>query len=94
MITMWQLSDAIQTKNRIIYVEVCNKHENILRQDSKMNLDTIVDTFLKKRKFGLFDKFWYLKRAENFDNMVYRGVHVEDEKVVELDFKHFFKGKD
>ena len=59
-----------------------------------VNYKDIVDTFLKKRKFGLFDKFWYLKRAENFDNMVYRGVHVEDEKVVELDFKHFFKGKD
>ena len=70
-----------------------NKHENIHRQESKMNMNTIVETFLKKRKFGLFDKFWYLKRAENFDWMEYQGVHIDGQQVVEVDFKHFYKSK-
>ena len=35
MISMWKLSDAIQTKKRIVYVEVLNKGEKIDRQTSK-----------------------------------------------------------
>ena len=45
---------------------------------------------MKKRKFSLFDKFWYLKRAENFDLMHYRGVHIDGINCVEVDFENFF----
>ena len=45
---------------------------------------------MKKRKFSLFDKFWYLKRTENFDLMAYGGVHMDGQQCVELDFKCFF----
>ena len=85
MIGMWNLSEAIQTKKRIIYVEVLNKNETIDRQTSKQNLNTVVETFIKKRKFSLFDKFWYLKRAENFEMMSYRGVHIDGINAVEMD---------
>ena len=89
MISMWELSEAIQTKKRIIYVEVLNKNEEIDRQTSKQNLNIIVETFMKKRKFSLFDKFWYLKRAENFEMMSYRGVHIDGVNAVEMDLADF-----
>ena len=89
MIAMWKLSDAIQTKKKIVYVEVLNKNEKIDRQRSKLNLNIVVDTFMKKRKFSLFDKFWYLRRAENFDAMEYRGVHFDGAQCVDLDFDSF-----
>ena len=91
MIAMWKLSDAIQTKKRIIYVEVLSKTEKIDRQTSKQNLNVVVETFMNKRKFSLFDKFWYLKRAENFDYMTYRGVHIDGLQCVELDLENYFQ---
>lgn len=94
MISMWKLSEAIQTKKRIIYVEVLNKNEKIDRQTSKQNLNIVVDTFIKKRKFSLFDKFWYLKRAENHEMMDYRGVHIDGIQCVEMDLEGYVMKKD
>ena len=61
-----QLARAVQTRKKIIYIEVRNSSEKLLRHISKRNLNTVVETFQKKKNFALFDKFWYLKRAERF----------------------------
>ena len=58
------LSQAVQTRKKIIYIEVRNKNDRIKRYKSKQNLNTVVETFEKQRNYALFDKFWYLKRAE------------------------------
>ena len=44
---------------------------------SKRNLNTVVETFQKKKNYALFDKFWYLKRAERFTEIDYHGMIVD-----------------
>jgi hypothetical protein len=48
------------------------------RHLSKRNLNTVVETFQKKKNYALFDKFWYLKRAESFVELEYQGLCVDD----------------
>ena len=48
------------------------------RHLSKRNLNTVVETFQKKKNYALFDKFWYLKRAEAFVELDYQGLCVDD----------------
>ena len=48
-----------------------------MRHISKKNLNTVVETFQKKKNFALFDKFWYLKRAERFVQIDYTGPYVD-----------------
>ena len=55
-----------------------NFNEKIMRETSKRNLNTVVETFQKKKNYALFDKFWYLKRAEQFDDLEYQGLYVDD----------------
>ena len=38
----------------------------------------MVETFQKKKNYALFDKFWYLKRAESFVELEYQGLCVDD----------------
>ena len=45
---------------------------------SKRNLNTVVETFQKKKNYALFDKFWYLKRAEGLADIEYTGLCVDD----------------
>ena len=33
----------------------------------------MIETYQKKRNFALFDKFWYLKRAEGFTKIENQG---------------------
>ena len=47
------------------------------RFKSKQNLNAVVETFQKKRNYALFDKFWYLKRAESYEAMNYQGFSVD-----------------
>ena len=48
-----------------------------MRHISKRNLNTVVETFQKKKNYALFDKFWYLKRAERFASIDYAGPYVD-----------------
>ena len=68
----------MQTRKKIIYIEVRNFSEKTLRHVSKRNLNTVVETFQKKKNYALFDKFWYLKRAERFTEIEYVGLIVDD----------------
>ena len=72
-----QLARAVQTRKKIIYIEVRNSSDKILRHVSKRNLNTVVETFQKQRNFALFDKFWYLKRAERFHEIEYQGLFLD-----------------
>mgnify|MGYP000891176827 CR=1 FL=1 len=40
-----QLARAVQTRKKIIYIEVRNSNERLLRYISKKNLNTVVETF-------------------------------------------------
>jgi len=73
-----QLARAVQTRKKIIWVEVRNSNEKMLRHISKKNLNTVVETFQKKQNYALFDKFWYLKRSEMFAIRDYSGLYVEE----------------
>lgn len=68
---------SIQTRKAIIYIEVLNANEKMKRFKSKQNLNTVVETFQKKRNYALFDKFWYLKRAEAYDALPYQGFNID-----------------
>lgn len=61
-----QLVKAVQNRQKIINIEVRNYSETMHRFVSKRNLNTVIETFERKRNYALFDKFWYLKRAEGF----------------------------
>ena len=62
-----QLARAVQNRQKIIHVEVRNSSEKMLRHISKRNLNIVIETFQKKKNYALFDKFWYLKRAETYE---------------------------
>lgn len=72
-----QLARAVQTRKKIIYIEVRNYTDKTMRHISKRNLNTVVETFQKKKNYALFDKFWYLKRAERFVQTEYIGPVVD-----------------
>ena len=40
-----QLARAVQTRKKIIYIEVHNYSEKMMRHISKRNLNTVVETF-------------------------------------------------
>lgn len=73
-----QLARAVQTRKKIIYIEVRNYNDRLQRYMSKRNLNTVVETFQKKKNYALFDKFWYLKRAEGLADMEYAGLCVDE----------------
>lgn len=58
----------------------------MLRHVSKRNLNTVVETFQKKKNYALFDKFWYLKRAERFAEIDYTGLFVDEASNVSYQF--------
>ena len=43
-----QLSTALIKRNRIIYIEVRSKNDKVPRYVSKENLNTVMETFIKK----------------------------------------------
>ena len=55
-----------------------NSSEKMLRHISKRNLNIVIETFQKKKNYALFDKFWYLKRSERFEELKYDGLNVDD----------------
>lgn len=61
-----ELARAILARSKIIHIEVLDKSQKLQRIESKRNLNTVVETFQKQRNYALFDKFWYLKRAERY----------------------------
>jgi len=48
------------TRKKLIYVEVRAFDDPISRQDSKQNLNLVIESNLKRKNNNkLFDKFWY-----------------------------------
>jgi hypothetical protein len=55
--------DDIALRQRIIYVEVVNRHRKMERIETKQNLNVMVEKYSKKaNNNSLFDKQWYSKR--------------------------------
>lgn len=51
------------------------------RSVSKNNLNTVIETYVRKRNYALFDKFWYLKRGEKHDAKLAQGFIVDCDEV-------------
>ena len=55
--------DDVALRQRIIYVEVIDKHKKMERIETKTNLNVMVEKYSKKaNNNSLFDKQWYSKR--------------------------------
>ena len=64
-----QFNKALQSRKKLIYVEVKSKEEKISRILSKQNLNTVVIAVNRRKNMNhLFDKFWYQRRDEFMDN--------------------------
>ncbi len=56
-------SDDFLTKRKIVYTEVRPREDDISRTQSKMNLNTLIETNQKRKNMNhFFDKVWYEKR--------------------------------
>lgn len=61
----FQFNRAMQTRKKLIYVEVKDKDKKISRIISKENLNTVIETNTRKKNNNqLFDKFWYQTREK------------------------------
>lgn len=70
----FQFTRALQARKRLIYVEVRSNSERMQRILSKQNLNTVIETTLRKKNNNkLFDKFWYQTREEKIYQMNYEG---------------------
>jgi hypothetical protein len=59
------LNEDITTRKKIIYTEIRPKDEDISRQQSKINLNLLIEANKRKKNNSyLFDKVWYEKRDE------------------------------
>lgn len=59
--------DEIALRQRIVYLEVRPKSQEIQRIQSKQNLNVIIESnSRRKNNNSLFDKLWYTKRQEAF----------------------------
>ena len=74
----FQFTRALQARKKLIYVEVRSNTERMPRIVSKQNLNTVIETTLRKKNNNkLFDKFWYQTREEKFLKLIYDGLHVD-----------------
>lgn len=56
-------SDDFLTKRKIVYTEVRPREDEISRTQSKINLNTLIETNQKRKNMNhFFDKVWYEKR--------------------------------
>ena len=59
-------------------MEVRSQSERMARILSKQNLNTVIETTLRKKNNNkLFDKFWYQTREEKFLKLMYDGLYVD-----------------
>ena len=74
----FQFNRAVQTRKKLIYVEVRSKDEKISRIISKENLNTVIKTNTRKKNNNqLFDKFWYQTREKRALSQNYEGLYVD-----------------
>ena len=74
----FQFTRALQARKKLIYVEVRTSTERIARILSKQNLNTVIETTLRKKNNNkLFDKFWYQRREDKFRQQAYDGLFVD-----------------
>jgi hypothetical protein len=56
-------SDDFLTRRKIVYTEVRPREDDISRTQSKMNLNTLIETNQRRKNMNhFFDKVWYEKR--------------------------------
>ena len=74
----FQFTRALQARKKLIYVEVRSNSERMQRILSKQNLNTVIETTLRKKNNNkLFDKFWYQTREEKIYQMNYEGFQTD-----------------
>jgi hypothetical protein len=56
-------SDDFLTRRKIVYTEVRPREDDISRTQSKMNLNTLIETNQRRKNINhFFDRVWYEKR--------------------------------
>ena len=81
----FQFTRALQARKKLIYVEVRSSSERIQRILSKQNLNTVIETTLRKKNNNkLFDKFWYQTREQKFISEKYDGLFVDNINNVQI----------
>ena len=79
----FQFNRALQTRKKLIYVEVRSKDERISRIVSKQNLNTVIETNNRKKNNNqLFDKFWYQTRELGAVQQAYDGFYIDKSGLV------------
>lgn len=74
----FQFTRALQARKKLIYVEVRSFSERMKRIESKQNLNTVIETTLRKKNNNkLFDKFWYQTREEKFLKLQQNGLYID-----------------
>lgn len=73
----------MQARKKLIYVEVRAYSDRMMRIVSKQNLNTVIETTLRKKNNNkMFDKFWYQTREEKFIKQPYDGLYVDQINMV------------
>ena len=74
----FQLTKALQSRKKLITVEVLAASTQISRKIAKENLNTVIETTSKKKNNNqLFDKFWYCTREGRLFQQKYEGLFVD-----------------
>ena len=60
-------TDDFLSRKKVVFAEIIPREEDISRTQSKLNLNTLVETNQKRKNMNyLFDKIWYEKRDKVF----------------------------
>ena len=79
----FQFNRALETRKKLIYVEVRSKDQIVSRIQSKENLNIVNEYNKRKRNNNqLFDKFWYQTRETIANAQAYEGFYVDSQGLV------------
>ena len=87
---------AIQSRKKLIYVEVRPQDTNISRTESKQNLNTVIESNMRKKNTNqLFDKFWYITREQRKAKAKTDGLVVDSQQqVCQLNSPQVYKNEE
>lgn len=81
----FNLNRSIQTRKKLIYVEVKNFDHPISRGNSKQNLNQVIESNLKRKNNNMiFEKFWYQTRESKLLGNIWGGLFFDSRKYVTL----------
>lgn len=81
----FHMNRVIQTRRKLIYVEVRSHDSVISRTQSKVNLNLVIESNMKRKNNNmLFDKFWYQTRETRLLQNHWEGLYFDSRHFVTL----------